>query len=200
MVLQEPLPDSNEVWEGEIIQRSFKILNKGDKPLEIKKILHTCGCTTVGSFNRIIPPGGEETITVSVNTKGFKGPVTEKARLYTNDPGRPEVVLTVKAFVKPVITLSRRYVNFYGKEGEKLEREVEIVAEREKPLKLTPLDFNLKGRLTYEILEIKKGKKFRVRLESIPGKAGNYRGFLKFRTNYAERPEITIWIWGRISS
>lgn len=198
MVLQEPSHDREEVKEGQFIERNYDVLNRGDQPLEIKQVAAGCGCT-VTSFDRIIPPGGKGKIQIRVDTKGILGPLRENVRVYTNDPGRPQVILVVKAEVKPVITLSRRFVNFYGKEGERIVKEVEITAETEKPLMLKPIQFSLDGKLTYTLEKIQEGKKYKVRIENIPGPAENFRGFLKLRTNYPEKPEVTIWIWAQIA-
>ena len=75
---------------------------------------------------------------------------------------------------------------------------VDIKAELDKPLKLSPVEFNLGDKLSYTIEEIEKGKKFRIRFKSIPGPPQTYTGFLKIKTNYPEKPEITVRIRGRI--
>ena len=198
MVLQEPSLDREEVHEGQFIERNYTVLNRGDQPLEIKQVHTGCGCTVV-SFDRVIPPGGQGKIQIRVDTKGLLGPLRENVKVYTNDPGRPQVVLVVKAEVKPVITLSRRFVNFYGKEGERMAKEVEITAEMDKPLILKPIQFSLDGKLTYTLEQIEEGKKYKIRIENIPGPAQNFRGFLKLRTNYSEKPEVTIWIWAQMT-
>jgi len=46
--------------------------------------------------------------------------------------------------------------------------------------------------VTYRIEEVEPGRIFRVHFTSIPGPSGNYRGILKLKTNYPEKPEITI--------
>ncbi len=132
-----------------------------------------------------------------MRTKGYKGAKQWGATVYTNDPRWKQVILTVKAFVKPVITVSHRYVNLYGMEGESIAREVEIRAGLDKPLTLKLIQFNLEGRLTYAIGEIKKGRRFQIRFTSIPGPPQTYQGFLKLKTNYPEKPEIIIRIRGR---
>jgi len=47
------------------------------------------------------------------------------------------------------------------------------------------------------IEEVEVGREFRIHFTSLPGPAGTYRGFLKLKTNYPERPEITIRIKAR---
>jgi hypothetical protein len=38
MILPEKLHDAQEVNEGEIVKHSFPVLNKGNQPLEIKRV------------------------------------------------------------------------------------------------------------------------------------------------------------------
>ena len=153
----------------------------------------------MASFDRTIPPGGEGKITLSIRTKGYDGAKRWSTRVYTNDLSIKTVNLTVKAFVKVPIHLSPRYVRLYGREGQTVTREVEIKAGLDKPLTLTPTQFNLEGKLTYVFEEIEKGRRFRIRFTSIPGLAQIYHGFLKLKTNYPEKPVINIRLRGRIT-
>ena len=107
------------------------------------------------------------------------------------------VTLGVKAFVKVPIYVSPRYVRLYGKEGQSVTRVIEIRAGLEKPLTLEPGQFNLEGKVKYTIEEIEKGRRFKARFTTIPSPSQTYRGFLKLKTNYPEKPEITIRIRGR---
>jgi hypothetical protein len=100
----------------------------------------------------------------------------------------------LKANVKPLITVSPRHAVIYFRENEIITREVEIRAELPRPLTLTPTQFSLGGTLTYKIDEMEKGKKFKLFFKNVPGQIGNFRGFLKLKTNYPEKPEVTVWI------
>jgi len=152
----------------------------------------------VAHFDKAIPPGGEGKIKLQVTTKGYQGPVQKSAKVYHNDPNTENLVLKLKANVKVPIHLSSRYVRLYGKEGQSITRVVDIKAELDKPLKITPIEFNLKDKLSYTIEEIEKGKKYRIKFKSIPGPPQTYAGFLKLKTNYPEKPELTVRIRGQI--
>ena len=198
MVLKESAFEEIEVREGQTIEREYTFSNQGDQPLEIKQVDPGCGCT-VAFFDSVTAPGGEGKIKLLIDTKGLLGPMQENAVVSTNDPGRPQVILTLKALIKPVITLSKRFVSFRGRQDQVLSEEVEIQTEMEKPLTLKPIQFSLDGKVTYRLEELEKGRKYKLRFENIPGSAENYRGFLKLRTNYSEKPEITIWIWAKFT-
>jgi len=151
----------------------------------------------VADFDRTIPPGGEGKITLRVNTSGYQGEIRKRARVYTNDPSNKVEVLSIKAFVKTPIYLSTRYVAFKGLAGRKITKTVRIRAEGNKPLKLEPSHFDLSKKVTYRIEEVEAGRIFKVHFTSIPGPAGIYQGVLKLKTNYPEKPEITIRIMGK---
>jgi hypothetical protein len=148
----------------------------------------------VAHFDKAIPPGGEGKIRLSVRTSGYQGAIQKSARVYTNDPDRNVVRLLLKGVVKAPIRLSPRHVRLYGKEDQILTRMIEVTAELDKPLELTPSHFNLREKLTYTIEEIEKGRRFQIHFKSMPSHPQAYRGFLKLKTNYPEKPEVTIWI------
>jgi hypothetical protein len=150
----------------------------------------------VAEFDQVIPPGGEGRVTIKVSTGGYRGPKQWNAEVYTNDPRWKEFILTVKAYVKPVLTVKPVKVNVYYDEGEFVTREVDIIAEIPRPLTLVPAHFDLGERLTYRIEEIEKGKRFKVIFQNIPGRSGRFRGILRLNTNYPEKSSIMIWVWG----
>jgi hypothetical protein len=121
-------------------------------------------------------------------------------KVFSNDPKWREAVLDLRANVKPVITLSGTAVLFSGKKPAGMTREVEISTGLDRPLILTPMQFTLSGKVTYSLLEIEKEKRYRVVFQNVAGKRENYRGFLKLKTNFAEKPDITLWIIGRFEN
>jgi len=148
----------------------------------------------VAQFDRTIPPGGEGKITLKIKTKGYQGEIRKRAKVHTNDPRKKVEVLTIRAFVKALIYVSPKYVRLRGMKGQEVTKTVRVSTEEDKPLKLEPSDFNLSGKVAYRIEEVEAGREFRIHFTSIPDTVGIYRGFLKLKTNYPERPEIIIWI------
>jgi len=151
----------------------------------------------VARYDGTIPPGGEGTVTVKVNTRGFRGDVLKRTKVYTNDPGHRMVILRVKAFVRVAIYVSNKYVTLRGKKGEKVSRTVEIRAEREQPLKIEAISFDLADEVTYRIEDVEKDRIYRIHFSHNPGTLNYYRGKLRLKTNYSTKPEIVIWIRGR---
>jgi hypothetical protein len=194
--LKQQIHDFKDVLEGEILTHTFELMNQGDAPLNIERVKPDCSCSVV-DFDPLIPPKGEGKITVKINTRGFEGPERWVVKVFSNDPKWKEAVLDLRANVKLVITLSGTAVLFSGKKNTTLTREVEIGTGLDRPLMLTPEQFTLSGKVTYSLSEIEKEKRYRVTFENVPGKRENYRGFLKLKTNFAEKPDVTIWVVGR---
>jgi len=146
----------------------------------------------VASFDKVIPPGGEGKITLKIKTGGYQGRISKGARVYTNDPKKAFFLLRLAADVKVPIYIYPRFVNFIGRPGQSLTRYVLIEAREEKPLKITPVGFNLQDKVNFTIQEMVPGKKFQIVLATAPQVVGAYNGFLKLKTNYPETPEISI--------
>jgi hypothetical protein len=151
----------------------------------------------VAHFDRVIPPGGEGKITLEIRTAGYQGNVVKSARVETNERGNETFSLSVKAFIQVPILISSNYIYMSGLDDEEIERLVEVTGEKERPLSLHPGRFDLEGTVRYALEEVEKGRTFRIRFISIPGTEQTYQGRLSLKTNYPEKPEITIRIRGK---
>lgn len=199
LALKQQIHDFKDVIEGEVLEHTFEVLNQGDEPLILERVKPGCSCS-VAHFDSTVPPNGEGKISVKIDTKGFDGPERWVVKVFSNDPKWGEAILDLRANVKPVITVSGTAVLFSGKKNTAMSREIEIGTGLDRPLVLTPAQFTLSGRVTYSLSEIEKEKRYRLTFQNVAGKAENYRGFLKLKTNLAEKPEVTIWIIGRFEN
>ena len=84
-----------------------------------------------------------------------------------------------------------------GKSGETKSRVLTISAELEKPLKIEPGLFTLKGKVNYILEEVEKEKKYKINFQNNPEAKGHFKGFLRLSTNYKEKPKIDIRIDSR---
>lgn len=88
-----------KVQEGEVVNYTFKISNKGKDNLEIKNVKTSCGCTAALIDDKIIEPGKEEDLKVELNTKNRSGKLTRTITVTSNDPAQPVKTLTIYADV-----------------------------------------------------------------------------------------------------
>ncbi len=196
LVLKEQIFDFKEVYEGQLITHTFSVFNQGGDTLKIERVKTTCSCSVV-SFDPALPPGGEGKITVKVDTHGSDGPERWGVTIFTNDPNWKEAVLDLRANVRSAIVVSGSAVQFTGRNDVRTTRVVEIRSGIDRPLVIQPEQFDLVGKVDYSLEETQKGKSFRVTFRNIPGPSDFYRGTLTFKTNFPEKPELTIWIFGR---
>jgi hypothetical protein len=146
----------------------------------------------------VIPPGGQDKITLKLKTQGYKGILQRRARVFSNDP-RGTRTLSLRADVRTPIDVSSRYVRLKGPSEEVVSRFVDITANRDEPLLLKPGYFDLEDQVNYRIEELEKGKSYRVHITSVPEQAQSFLGFLKLETNYGDMPEISLRIRRQIT-
>jgi hypothetical protein len=150
----------------------------------------------VAQFDRVIPPGRAGSITLRASTTGYIGKVRWQALIYSNDPAAPVETITVQGVLKRPIVLWPTIVFLKGPLNNPISKSVRIEGRLNKPFKIEPVSFNLSRQVHYEIVEIEAGKIYEIRFVSVPNEEGKYRGFLKLKTSYEEKPEIEIPVWG----
>jgi hypothetical protein len=152
----------------------------------------------VARYDRVIPPGGEGNITVQLSTIGYQGAVRKSAVVYSNDPKHPQIRLTLLAHVKVPISIRPRGVLLEGFMNDEIQRIVTIRAHGDHPLRLEAGRISLEGKVAYEIETVEEGRVFQVILRNTHKQKDRYRGFLTLKTNYPQKPEITIPFLGYI--
>ena len=97
--------DAGVFEEGAVIPFHFEVVNRGEADLEISQVKPTCGCT-VAKWDRVIKPGEQGTIDAQMSTLSFRGVVTKHMTIFSNDPDRPQVELTLTAHLTPLVNIS----------------------------------------------------------------------------------------------
>lgn len=114
----EPIKDMGLVPKGDKIAHDFEIRNEGTTPLEITEARAACGCT-VAKFDRTIAPGQTGKVSLEIDTATFNGPTSKGVTVFTNDPAMPQIELTVRANVEPIIQVKPGYARYITVQGEK---------------------------------------------------------------------------------
>jgi hypothetical protein len=150
----------------------------------------------VAHFDRVIPPGGEGHIILKADTSGYSGKVGWQTRIFNNDPANPVEMIVMEGILKEAIVFWPTVVLLKGSQKESIAGSVRIEGKLNKRLAIEPLSFDLAKQVNYKIVELEPGKVYEVRLMTVPNGEKRYRGFLKLKTGYEEKPEIVIPIWG----
>lgn len=89
--------------DGEVVEFFVTITNAGDQLLTISRVSYNCSCTSYELSKRDLAPGESVKMKIRFNTRGYSRyvqPVSQTVTLYTNDPARPQVVITVRGTVR----------------------------------------------------------------------------------------------------
>jgi len=84
--------DFGKVIEGKAVSHTFKLKNEGSADLVIKNVSPACGCTA-SDFTKVIAPGAEGAVTLTVKTDGMNGKQSRYADVISNDVKSPNLQL-----------------------------------------------------------------------------------------------------------
>ncbi len=91
--------DFGKSIEGETLMYDFIISNAGEGDLIIKTVRSSCGCTAVEPENNELKPGESTKLHVEFNTTEREGDQQKYIYVYSNDPKKKELRLTISANV-----------------------------------------------------------------------------------------------------
>jgi hypothetical protein len=91
--------DFGATLQYKTLTKEFVVRNLGSADLELIEVKTSCGCTAALSEAKVIKPGGQTPLRVTVETRAATGPVTRVVTVRSNDPGRSvlEIKLTFTA-------------------------------------------------------------------------------------------------------
>ncbi len=116
-VVAEPIKDLGVQPKGDKLTHDFVIRNEGTAPLQITDVHAQCGCTVV-DYTKTIAPGESGKVHAEVDTATFNGPIAKSVTVFTNDPEKAQIELTVRAVVEPQIQARPGYARYITVQGE----------------------------------------------------------------------------------
>lgn len=98
-VFNEKEYNFGRVVKGDTVKTTFVLKNEGKKPLIIRNIQPSCGCTASKIDKMEIPAGDSAVIQVEFNTLGREGEDTKTLTIITNDPAHPVSKIYLKGTI-----------------------------------------------------------------------------------------------------
>lgn len=92
--------DFREISSAKVVQRTVQLLNQGQEPLLIRKIITSCECVVVELQSDEIRPGDKTDLQFRFNPQGRRGIDHKHITLYTNDPITPVRTITLRSTIK----------------------------------------------------------------------------------------------------
>jgi len=96
----------------------FPFVNAGKRPIKIKEVRTSCGCTTASQEKEIYAPGEKGKITAILEIESRTGVQEKQVYVGTDEPGNSEWVLTFKATIPEVLKVEPIFLNWL--KGEEL--------------------------------------------------------------------------------
>ncbi len=201
----EEKKDLGTVAKGDLLKHGFVVKNVGTADLHITDVKPACGCT-VSEYDKVIKPGAEGKITLTIDTKAFQGPIAKSALVLTDDPTTPQFTVFVTAVVKPFVdVLPYGFFRLQALTGESVSSELILVSDEPdfKPTKAEASQSFLKVSLApvpeKEHLADKNPNQWKVVLSNDPSAPeGLLGGMVKVTTGAKRQPELDIAISGYI--
>lgn len=96
----ESSKDFGDIFQGDVVEHTFKFENTGTQPLIISNVLVTCGCTATNWPRDPIGAGKSAEITVKFDSKGKNG-AQNKIITVVSNAVNPREKISIKTNVLP---------------------------------------------------------------------------------------------------
>jgi hypothetical protein len=191
----------------------FKFSNRGTAPLKLTRGASTCKCTVGEIPDGTIAPGQSTTVRITWKSKHVAGPFKQSVTIHTNDPIRPEVILTINGQFTEPLHIDPDELNFGQIVGnEPVTQEARILCNLpDHPLKVSSFEFTDHDLAPYfqvetrpmETVQSKPGHRAAegvfVRVTVKPGlPPGRFQQRILLRTNLSTVPEVDLPLFGSI--
>lgn len=153
----------------------------------------------MASYTRLIPPGGEGKVNVTVNTSGYGGrKISKNIVLHTNETNNPRLTLTILGSVELFATITPRYVRLAGIAGQAIEGTVRIVPTEKYAFKILGARAKNGEHIHYTVKPQNPGGGYLLTVENRLQAKGRYSDMIYLETDSPIQPEIKISLYGNI--
>jgi len=185
--------DFGEIESGETVDIRYEFENIGDKPLIIKNVSTSCGCTATKLEKREYQPGEKGEIPTKFFSKGYNGRVIKTVTVTTNDPKNKHTILKIKGEVKltkfALIELSPDRLKFETVNiGENYTQQITIKNPGTIELRVIELIHSPEINPQFLTKIIPAGEEVKIDIIFTPMEVGQFSSFLKMRTTAYKRP------------
>lgn len=199
LAFEKQVYDLGFAGPGEKITHTFKFTNTGTAPLKISMVSTSCGCTAALPSTSDIPPGGSGEIHATFVTKRYEGKQEETITVYSNDPVKPESVLTILGVVKTDVAVIPQGINFGNvKKGETATGRVQLLQLSQNTLILNKIEAN-EEYLIVETSRFREENSLGINIDitlKAEAPVGEFSEVITLHTNMEKRPRIDVPVYG----
>ncbi len=106
------LHDFGKISDEAPVSYSFKVVNRGDKVINITGVKASCGCTASAASKMRLEPNDETTIDIRFDPAGRNGPEVKTVTITTDDAAFPTYQLVSTSMVAKTVMIEPASVNF----------------------------------------------------------------------------------------
>ncbi len=217
----EPLNFDFGVMAQETEQKhGWTFKNTGHGVLELRNLGTDCSCTVaqIGKAesenkNTMLPvtPGAAEPIELKWNTRKIDGGYRKSARIGTNDPRNPEIVLSVQGKVYPAVVVipTDSVVSFQTvSNDEEFTRKVYLYSKDRPQIKITRLVCSKPELLAVSQAPMNTAEQEGFKVDAGIGidvtlkptdKLGSFAEEILIQTDHPEKPEVRLRVVGKVT-
>jgi hypothetical protein len=186
--------DFGETFHLDKYEYAFVVQNRGNADLIIQDVKPGCGCTAA-KFDRVIAPGKEGKIDLSVDGNKVHGQFSKSAEVTSNDPDHPQISLSISGTEIPFVNvIPDGTVYLHGRPGEPIEKDLTISSnEKDVDFKVTGVTSNIDDKIKYSYAPGGKKGEYVVKVEKNPQlPIMSTYGSLIIHTTSKKSPDTTL--------
>jgi hypothetical protein len=190
---------------GPTLAIAFPIRNAGSAPLEITRVVPSCGCM-VARYDRRLMPGAKGAVRILFDSAGRHGPVRKNIAVESSDPRNPRIVLTVQVTLRRAVEVSPgETITLPMNEGAPTQGEILLRSHEKAPLSITRVSCSLPGAQTRLLSAAEVAQRVadepaacRVVQLTIPAEASRaaFEATVTIETSSPRRPRIPVQVTG----
>lgn len=115
---------------------TFRFRNTSDRPVTIRSINTSCGCTVGQPDKKVYAPGENGLLPVTHKPKPGPGVRAYRINVQTDEGGGREHILTLQVANNPRLTLQPRVIN-WAKDEPRVPKNIEVLLKTDDPLRVT---------------------------------------------------------------
>jgi len=197
-IVSETSKDFGKVFEDKALAHTFVIKNEGNAPLKVEEVDPDCACT-VANYDGTIPPGGRGEITLTIKPFSVLRDFLKKTTVKFNDPARPEVVLSMKGYVQPIIEIQPSHiVRLRGRVDDDLKGEVRFISHQSGPWEIKQVVNGIPGMIEANLKAEQPGKIYVLEVKNLRRDPGHYAGAVELLTSSKERPRLIVRVFANL--
>jgi Protein of unknown function (DUF1573) len=104
--------DFGELPQETVRRLNVTLRNVGTEMLEINNVESDCNCAVAMLADTLLAPGDSTLLHVSLSSKHASGHIIKKVMIQSTDPGAPQMVVSLTAFVRTVVAMKPSNIEF----------------------------------------------------------------------------------------